>query len=274
MTPVLVGQQLYLQFVHAEAGANAAGLVWSNAAAVTVQAPKERVRVMSFNIHHGRGIDGRIDLPRIAGVMRNSKADVFIIQELDRGVRRSQRVDQLAELIRLSGMNGVFGKAFVYQGGDFGNAVFSPWPVLSQRVHRLPDPQRSEPRIVLDVGLRRPGGGELRVLATHFDPIGEPTLTLSAQAVESLVLGTSKPTVFGGDLNAGPTSSAIQRLRRTFLDGSEGRRHWTVPSPWPVAQIDYVMAHPRGLFRALRTDALDEPLASDHRPILTEWEWR
>ncbi|MGA1487756.1 MAG: endonuclease/exonuclease/phosphatase family protein, partial [Planctomycetota bacterium] len=34
-----------------------------------------RIKVLSYNIHHGRGADGRIDLPRIAAVIERSGAD-------------------------------------------------------------------------------------------------------------------------------------------------------------------------------------------------------
>jgi endonuclease/exonuclease/phosphatase family metal-dependent hydrolase len=48
-------------------------------------APAETtVTVMSFNIHHGQGTDGVLDLERIARVIRASGADIVGLQEVDR----------------------------------------------------------------------------------------------------------------------------------------------------------------------------------------------
>ncbi len=47
------------------------------------------VRVMTYNIQHGEGLDGRIDLVRTAQVIRRSEANVVALEEVDRGVKRS-----------------------------------------------------------------------------------------------------------------------------------------------------------------------------------------
>ena len=62
------------------------------------------LRVMTWNIRHGEGLDGRVDLERIAAVIRASGADLVGLQEVDRGVRRTGGVDMPAELARLTGL--------------------------------------------------------------------------------------------------------------------------------------------------------------------------
>ena len=62
------------------------------------------VRVLTYNIHHGEGLDGRIDLPRQAAIMTSAAPDLVALQEVDRGTARAGGVDQLAELARLTGM--------------------------------------------------------------------------------------------------------------------------------------------------------------------------
>lgn len=57
-------------------------------------------RVMSYNIHHGRGLDGKIDLERIANVIKKEGADIVTLQEVDKGVERSDRQDIAKELSR------------------------------------------------------------------------------------------------------------------------------------------------------------------------------
>ncbi|MCY3003234.1 MAG: hypothetical protein NTV21_15650, partial [Planctomycetota bacterium] len=56
-------------------------------------APRE-LRVASYNIKHGEGLDGRVDLERTAAVLARFDADLIALQEVDVGVRRSGGVDQ------------------------------------------------------------------------------------------------------------------------------------------------------------------------------------
>ena len=42
------------------------------------------LRVMTYNIHHAEGLDGKVDLERIANVIRQSNADVIALQEVDK----------------------------------------------------------------------------------------------------------------------------------------------------------------------------------------------
>ncbi|MEX2025646.1 MAG: endonuclease/exonuclease/phosphatase family protein, partial [Pirellulaceae bacterium] len=62
-----------------------------------------QLRVLTYNIHHGEGIDGKLDLPRIARVIESVDPDLVALQEVDRRVERTGSVDQPAELARLTG---------------------------------------------------------------------------------------------------------------------------------------------------------------------------
>src|SRR5215213_773903 len=81
------------------------------------------LRVLSYNIHHGEGTDGKVDLERIAKVITVAAPDLVAVQEVDRKTRRTNGVDQAAELGRLTRMHVEFGKAIDYQGGAYGLAV-------------------------------------------------------------------------------------------------------------------------------------------------------
>ncbi|HRX87701.1 MAG TPA: endonuclease, partial [Phycisphaerae bacterium] len=68
------------------------------------------IRVLTYNIHHGAGMDKQIDLPRIAKIIRDSGADLVALEEVDRNVPRTSHVDQPAVLGELTGMHAVFEK--------------------------------------------------------------------------------------------------------------------------------------------------------------------
>ena len=66
--------------------------------------PARELRVLSYNIHHGRGTDGAIDLPRIARVIAATRPDLVALQEVDRGTGRANGVDQADALGELTGL--------------------------------------------------------------------------------------------------------------------------------------------------------------------------
>src|SRR5688572_3660564 len=89
----------------------------------TAAGPSPRLRVLTYNIHHGEGTDARFDLERLARIIREARPDLVALQEVDRRTRRASGVDQAAELGRLTGMNVVFGKAMDHDGGEYGQAI-------------------------------------------------------------------------------------------------------------------------------------------------------
>jgi len=78
------------------------------------------VRVLTYNIHHGEGMDGFFDLPRLARIIEATGADLVALQEVDQGTQRSSGVNELTELARLTRFHPAFGKAMDFQGGGYG----------------------------------------------------------------------------------------------------------------------------------------------------------
>ncbi|ELP32150.1 endonuclease/exonuclease/phosphatase [Rhodopirellula baltica SWK14] len=94
-----------------------------------------RLRVLSYNIHHGRGTDGKIDLDRLANVIRSVDPDLVAVQEVDQNTRRNGMVNQVETLAVQTSLHGEFAKQIDYDGGEYGQAVLSKYPVESLEVH-------------------------------------------------------------------------------------------------------------------------------------------
>ena len=229
-----------------------------------------RLRVLSYNIHHARGTDGVVDLDRIAGIIRSAEPQIVALQEVDRGVERSGRLDMPAELARHCGMEVVFERNIGVQGGDYGNALLTTLPILGARNVHLPSYDEGEQRGVLVVDLEpAPGADPIRVLATHLDHRPPDIERLASAIVLNRIAeqGPSRPMILMGDLNATPESPTLARLDRTW-DRSNDESQATIPASEPRRQIDYVLNRPDGRWRVVEVRVLDEPTASDHRPIL------
>src|SRR5687768_7382725 len=134
--------------------------------------------ILTYNIHHGEGTDKKLDLARIAGVIRRCEPDLVALQEVDVGTRRTNGVDQAAELGLLLDMHVTFGPAMEFQGGRYGNAILSRWPAKSSRLVPLAGSGgKHEPRCVIAAVYPVAGhaGGELVFASTHLDHTKEPS---------------------------------------------------------------------------------------------------
>jgi endonuclease/exonuclease/phosphatase family metal-dependent hydrolase len=232
-------------------------------------------RVMTYNIHHGEGLDGKVDLERIAAVIKESGADIIALQEVDKGVERTARRDLPAELAALTGFTCVFSNNYHHQGGEYGNAVLTRFAVKSAVNHHFKMLQAREPRglqkLVLDVA-----GREVVFLNTHLDASREDTdRWSSAGEIETILKSyAGRPLLICGDFNATPESRVIRKLspllRDTWLLAGKGDG-FTVPVNQPRRRIDYLWMSKDAPF-VPRHAWVPHSDASDHLPIVVEFE--
>src|ERR1035441_3898455 len=100
--------------------------------------PAGRLVVLTYNIQIGTGMDKKVDLARTAAVIRSVAPDLVALEEVDHKSRRTAGVLQDVELARPTGMHLIFGKAsdregIDQNGGDYGNAILSRFPIKSSQ---------------------------------------------------------------------------------------------------------------------------------------------
>jgi len=239
----------------------------------------EVIRVVTYNIHHGEGVDGKFDLPRIAKVLLAVEPHIVALQEVDQGTRRSGGVDQPAELARLTGMEVVFGRNIDYDAGGYGTAVLTNLPVRSHESVKLksfyaPTAENPEQRSVQVLELGDRDGPGLWFLCTHLDyrPPDEERMA-SAKTINELISSRRNDlAIVAGDLNATPDSRVIAELAKHWkiagANGNSAKRPLTFPAAKPDRWIDYVMVRPAERWAIVEVRVLDEPVASDHRALL------
>lgn len=225
-----------------------------------------RVSVLSYNIHRGVGLDGATDLERIARVVRESGADLVALQEVDVGTTRSAGVDQASELARLTGMQVVFGEAMPWDGGSYGEAVLSRWPIAAWRVHALPHGAEREPRCALEVQVDTPSG-RMRFVGTHLDHTELPADRIAQVRALDELFGDGLPTVLAGDFNDEPGSESLSRLADHWADVLGPIPRATFPADAPERAIDHFFVSPPSRWRRTSAAVVDEGVASDHRPV-------
>jgi endonuclease/exonuclease/phosphatase family metal-dependent hydrolase len=234
------------------------------------------LRVLTYNIHHGEGTDGRFDLSRLAGVMASVHPDLVALQEVDQGTERASGLSELAELARLTDMHPAFGRAMDYLGGQYGVAVLSRWPLL--RIHNDPLPSQAdrEPRTALTVEVDAGEGGPLiEFTSTHLDQMRDPENRLAqARSLNArLVHEDGRATILAGDLNARAGTEVMDLFEEQWTDPPAADPSPISPSGRPRSRVDYVLIRPAASWRVIESRIIDEPVASDHRPLLVVLEW-
>lgn len=241
------------------------------------QAGDRTVRVMSFNIHHGQGIDGALSLERIAATIEASGADVVGLQEVDRHwSERSDFVDQAAALAERLRMHVVYGANLDLEPLEpgqprrqYGTAILSDHPIQAWRNVALPRTGANEQRGLLEARINVRG---VRVLVynTHLQHNSQAERLAQVDAIRSTIGTPTESVLLVGDLNARPDAPEIAAITESLLDAwveagvGDGL---TYPAQGPYSRIDYVLTSEDVV---TRTAAVITTNASDHLPVVAD----
>ncbi|HEX6166752.1 MAG TPA: endonuclease/exonuclease/phosphatase family protein [Acidimicrobiales bacterium] len=240
-----------------------------------------RLAVATFNIHHGVGIDGGLDLARTAEVIAGTGAALVGLQEVDRHwSARSDWEDQPARLAEGLGMEVVFGAAIDLARPDdpdaprrqYGNALLSAHPIVSWTSSLLPGTGEREPRSLLEAVVDV-GGTTAQAAVTHLQNRAPAERLVQARWVAEALATAAEPVVLLGDMNAQPGSSTLEVLTGGLVDAwsvAGAGAGLTFDAATPHARIDYVLTSP-----ALVAGAawVVPGGASDHLPVVAELAW-
>ncbi|BDD07799.1 hypothetical protein FUAX_02310 [Fulvitalea axinellae] len=232
------------------------------------------IKVLSYNIHYGLGMDSKTDLERIAGVIRRLDPDIVGLQEIGDST-------MAAKLGALTHMKAVFGPSKESNSG-YGDAVLSKLPFRYVGNESIPSASSSRYQAMcVDVDLSQiyGRGATVRFVNTHFDwlpSIGSEVARKGAVEVIEIAFfkdDAKRPAILTGDLNATPDSAPVKLLRKKgWVYENLNREIPTIPSDKPTEQIDYVMPRPAKRWRVVAVEVIPERVASDHLPVLMTLE--
>jgi len=200
------------------------------------------LKVASYNIHKGVGLDRRRNPERVLEVLREIDADVIALQEADRRFGTREPVLPLHLLDEHSDWKPVeFGMRALSMGWH-GNVILvrKSARVIDREAIHLPS---LEPRgaVMADIQLPdRPGAGIIRVVGMHLDLSGLWRRRQAAAIMAHVDASTDRrPTVMMGDLNEWTAASGCLR-------DFAGRYRMAATGPSfhsrrPVGRLDRIM---------------------------------
>ncbi len=221
------------------------------------------LKLMSYNIKNANGMDNVCNFQRIANVINNTSPDVVAIQEVDSMTNRSGQKYVLGEIADRTQMHGYFAPAIDYDGGKYGIGLLTKQVPL--RLQTLPLPGREEARTLILAEF-----ADYIYCCTHMSLTEEDRMK-SLELVKAFTSSSTKPLFLAGDMNAEPESGFIKELQKDFQILSNPKQH-TFPAPDPKETIDYIATLKQNAkgFAVISAKVINEPMASDHRPILVE----
>ena len=232
------------------------------------------VKLASYNIQIGLGMDKKYDLDRTAQAIRRFGAETIVLNEVDVGTDRSRGDDQPAILARKLGLNYLFGRASDRPGGVYGNVVLSVYELEQLDLIDLEaDGHESRSALVVKVKAPRP----YYIIAAHLAFQQLPEIeAVRIRNMEFLAdyLKEKKyfPAVLCGDLNSAGDSPVIRKAQEAgfqVVDDLSGKAlSW--PADQPRILLDYFCLYPANAGTVQKFEVVDERMASDHRPVYAE----
>jgi endonuclease/exonuclease/phosphatase family metal-dependent hydrolase len=226
--------------------------------------PGAVVRVMTWNIHGGVGLDGRRDLQRIVDLVRRHDPDIVALQEVGSRRAMARTGEDYAFLTGTLGMHAIESRLITAPDGDFGHALISRWPLEGTVCHDI-SYRRREPRAAIEAVAQTPFG-PLHVIAAHLG-LSFAERRYQAVLLANLVQSGASPTILLGDLNDWIWRGSVQTMLNRLFPGHTHLK--TYPCFWPVFALDRIYCRPSAMLLRSWTDT-SARFASDHLPVIAE----
>ena len=224
-------------------------------------ASAQKVRVMSYNVKNGCGVDDIKSIERCADIIRKANPDIVAIQEVDSVTTRNNFyvLGRMAEHI---GYHDYFGPTINYRGGKYGIGVLSKEKALSVKFYSMP--HHKEDRGVLVVEFRK-----YYLICTHLSGVPKKQgKGVQVDVIRGIVEKLNKPVFIAGDMNARPGSPVMNAFKE-FATVLSDESKKTAPSYNPRGCIDYILGA-NGSFKVLGEHVGYGCFASDHLPLYVD----
>jgi len=242
---------------------------------LTRQEQSVDLKIMSYNIRHGEGIDTILDLSRSAKIIKSYAPDIVALQEVDNFCMRSDSIGQTDYFAQQTLMTGTFGGFMKFQGGEYGMATLSLKPLTSTKVLQLPD-GKFEPRTSIVHEIQISPEQDIIFANVHFDWIsgkdGDFNRLSQAKALIEYINTLNKAAIITGDFNCTPNSATMKYFTtQGFIFAEKGEDNLSFQGEDKV-EIDHLIYRNSDhlKFKIENVKLIKEPIISDHRALLVE----
>jgi endonuclease/exonuclease/phosphatase family metal-dependent hydrolase len=226
------------------------------------------LKVMTFNIHHGKGLDGKTDLSRILKEILKSEADIVALQEVDRFQARSYFRDQIAILAKGAGMHSCYSPSLNFGFSQYGNAILSKWPIESKSIIYMDGGVERRSILIANIKVSETQSSNLHesiftIVNTHLGVQVQEykwQMPILCEKLAELTL----PTIVLGDFNMEPSNPSMKIMDHAWHRIRLVRPQATMQNG---KQIDHIFAN-SGYLDARAW--VQETTSSDHHAVIAD----
>ncbi|SCX94188.1 endonuclease/exonuclease/phosphatase family protein [Alkaliphilus peptidifermentans] len=224
------------------------------------------LKIMTYNIHHGKNLLGRDTLNIIADLIKETDADIIGVQEADNGIYRSKFRDQMKYLAEYLSMYYVYGDNLSFLGGQYGNGILSKYPITSYENLLLPSKREQRGLLSATIDVHEK---EVQFMVTHLG-LNQAERIRQIDTIKKHMEIIPREIILMGDFNATPDTDEIRTLSKKMVDTgyvSDNNNQPTFDLPILSGRIDYIFLSPS---IQLEEYNVIKSRASDHYPIVID----
>ncbi len=233
------------------------------------------MRIVTYNIHKARGMDGRTSVKRIAEVLSDLHADIIALQEVFSAC--DSHAGQVEAIAAELDLKAAFGCTRHHMGRPYGNAILTRWPILLSPDLDITWAHR-ERRGCVRADLKTPGGilhiFNIHMGTSYIERRHQVRSLLSSKKIHEDLCG---PRVLVGDFNEWIKGLTTRMLSEKFeslnLELHVRKRH-SYPGWLPLMHLDHIyFERPLHVEKAELIRTRLSRIASDHLPLVATFGW-
>jgi len=233
------------------------------------------MKIVTYNIHKGRGIDGRVSIKRIAEVLAGMNADIIALQEIYSG--SNGKPGQIEALASILDLNAAFGCTRHHKGEPYGNAILTRWPIIESHDMDISWAHR-ERRGCIRADLETPKGTlhvyNIHMGTSYFERRHQVRSFLSSEQIHESLVG---PRVLVGDFNEwirGLTTRMLSEKFESLNLELHIKKRRSYPGFLPLLHLDHIyFERPLHIEKAELIRTRLATVASDHLPLAATFVW-
>ena len=165
------------------------------------------IKIITFNIAHGRGLDGIIDIERQAELINEYKPDIVFLQEIDMYTKRAGERNQIREISKKIYLPYCSMESNItLEDGYYGDGIISRFPISFSVNYLMPLTDLNHEQRGILCNRISLGTAKINLFSVHLSTYREERV-LACKELNRIIskIDKNEIVIIGGDFNVGVT---------------------------------------------------------------------
>lgn len=230
--------------------------------AVDIPEPGTDLTIMAYGIGSGNK-----DMNSLSADIKTYNPDLLVVREIDKNTSRSGPADLPAILADMINMpNYTFANALNYQGGEYGTAIYSKFPINKSSTTMLPT-SANEKGPLATINVQINDEQQLVFAGTHLNANKSKRSTQIPVLADSMNNITELPVILAGNFNAEPIVGDSYRALIPPFDTPCSTCPPNFPANNPSTHSDFILFKPAEKFEVIEY-VVGSTAVGRHLPVI------